>query len=499
MRGGSFWDARKGERASERERERAKEREKRWKSIRFSSSSSLTSSQPPSNHPPRLAQGNTPEQLSATKTALESFLADPGNLAEVEEALKGAQQDEDKLSEEQRRTLECLRATFAVSQLPAQAARLRAELNELEAALAADRREMRLGYEKKGEFVEASAVQLRQVLRASADERQREAAWRGLRSIGPHVAEKFAEIVKKRNAMARAVSGDNEDFYDFKARATEAMTKKELFAVLDDLERRTRPLAVAARERLAAKKGESALEAWNRPAALAGESERALDSYFAFEDAISVWARSFAALGVGFGGGGSTLVLDLCDRKGKYSNGFCHWPKLSSVSTSGARQFAEARLSSLATPDAVGSGKKIFFWEKSRSTLSFSLSKKKKKLSLPLAGRTALTTLLHECGHAAHFANVVARTPLASQERAPTSVAYAETQSMFLDAFADDAAWQGRYCRKKGKGEEGSGSPPPWEVIERAILDSHPYSVLALRVRRRNRNGGLFLCTRSLF
>lgn len=33
-----------------------------------------------------------------------------------------------------------------------------------------------------------------------------------------------------------------------------------------------------------------------------------------------------------------------------------------------------------------------------------------------------------------------------SQERAPTSVAYAENQSMFLDSFIDDAAWKGRYA-----------------------------------------------------
>ena len=33
-----------------------------------------------------------------------------------------------------------------------------------------------------------------------------------------------------------------------------------------------------------------------------------------------------------------------------------------------------------------------------------------------------------------------------SQERAPTSVAYAENQSMFLDSFIGDAAWKGRYA-----------------------------------------------------
>ena len=52
------------------------------------------------------------------------------------------------------------------------------------------------------------------------------------------------------------------------------------------------------------------------------------------------------------------------------------------------------------------------------------------------SGKTALVTLLHEGGHAAHFACIDQATPLASQERAPTSVAYAENQSMFLDSLA---------------------------------------------------------------
>ena len=34
----------------------------------------------------------------------------------------------------------------------------------------------------------------------------------------------------------------------------------------------------------------------------------------------------------------------------------------------------------------------------------------------------------------------------ALQERAPTSVAYAETQSMFLDSLASDADWMARYA-----------------------------------------------------
>lgn len=62
------------------------------------------------------------------------------------------------------------------------------------------------------------------------------------------------------------------------------------------------------------------------------------------------------------------------------------------------------------------------------------------------SGKTALDTLLHEGGHAAHFANIEQNSPFFSQERAPMSVAYAENQSMFLDSFGKDAAWLGRYA-----------------------------------------------------
>jgi hypothetical protein len=53
------------------------------------------------------------------------------------------------------------------------------------------------------------------------------------------------------------------------------------------------------------------------------DRRRSLDPYFPFEDAVDVWARSFAALGLTYSGG--ELVLDLCDRAQKYSNGFCAW------------------------------------------------------------------------------------------------------------------------------------------------------------------------------
>jgi hypothetical protein len=57
---------------------------------------------------------------------------------------------------------------------------------------------------------------------------------------------------------------------------------------------------------------------------------------------------------------------------------------------------------------------------------------------------------------AAHFANVDQHSPFFSQERAPTSVAYAENQSMFLDSMATDAAWLGRYARDREVSHDAS-------------------------------------------
>ena len=95
----------------------------------------------------------------------------------------------------------------------------------------------------------------------------------------------------------------------------------ELFGdLLGPLEAGTRPTRDAALAALAAAKGDDAVSPWNRGFAMAGDSEKALDPYFPFSGAVSAWARSFAALGIGYAR--SLMRLDLLDRKNKYSNGF---------------------------------------------------------------------------------------------------------------------------------------------------------------------------------
>jgi Zn-dependent oligopeptidase len=91
------------------------------------------------------------------------------------------------------------------------------------------------------------------------------------------------------------------------------------------------------------------------------------------------------------------------------------------------------------------------------------------------AGKRAAETFFHEGGHAAHFANIDMPAPCFAQEFAPTSAAFAETQSMFLDSLLEDADWQARYART------AAGAPIPFALTEKAIRASQPYAAWGQR------------------
>ena len=79
------------------------------------------------------------------------------------------------------------------------------------------------------------------------------------------------------------------------------------------------------------------------------------------------------------------------------------------------------------------------------------------------SGARALKTLFHEGGHAAHFANIDMPSVCFGQEFAPTSAAFAETQSMFFDGLLGDEGWQQRYVG------DGAGRPLPLALVDRSI------------------------------
>lgn len=337
--------------------------------------------------------GCSSAELARTKNELDAFLGDSSLLHRVRE-LKALP----NITLEQETILSCFEKTLLCYIIEdSNAVELKAKINQLESELAEERNHMPLQYiNEKGEIIKASSVQLSNVMRTSDNEDVRKSCLEGMRSIGPFVAEKFCEIVKLRNQLAKKLG--YVDFYDMKVTMAEGFSKEVLFSILNGLEEETRPIMQQALATLKEEKGVEAMEPHNTNYLLSGNIAKRKDPYFPFEDAVDIWARSFAALNISYRG--ATMRLDLCDRPGKYSNGFCHWPQPAWQTQKGEWVPSQTNFTSLASPTAVGSG------------------------------NTALVTLMHEGGHAAHFANVTQGSPLFSQERAPTSVAYAENQSM---------------------------------------------------------------------
>ncbi len=133
--------------------------------------------------------GNSIEEFGRTKNELDAFLGDATTLNQVREYLSLSDLDESSL-----KILKCFERTFQcyIIEDPA-ALELKIKIGELENDLARARNQMVLGYTTPGEsgvFVPMSSVQLRNLMRTSDDEALRQAAFQGLRSIGPFVADK---------------------------------------------------------------------------------------------------------------------------------------------------------------------------------------------------------------------------------------------------------------------------------------------------------------------
>jgi hypothetical protein len=324
-----------------------------------------------------------------------------------------------------------------------EARKLSEEIVELEAALAERRGGMRLGFvdPKTRELVPASSVRLALMMRTDPDEARRKAAFEGLASIEGFVLDAgFLDIVRKRNALGRMLG--HEDYYAWRVAVVERMSKRSLFDRLDALAARTADKSRAELGTFEKRHGPGAREPWNFGYLRSGQLTREMDPYFGFGAALERWGRSFDALGVRYRG--ATLTLDLIDRPGKYENGFMHGPG-PAFFDNGAWRPARVNF----TANAV--------------------------VGQPGSGLRATETLFHEGGHAAHFSNILSDAPCFSQEFAPTSVAYAETQSMFLDSLLGDADWRVRYAR------DPAGHSMPLELIETALEEQQPFRAWDVR------------------
>jgi len=306
----------------------------------------------------------------------------------------------------------------------------------LEAELYAKRRGYTLRHvDESGAEVDATLGSLATNIAANPSEEARESSFRALRGLEAWVLDEgFLEIVKARNVLARSLG--YADFFEYKVRKTEGMTVVRLFEILDAFERTTAAANARGLAGVGASFGQASLEPWNLRYVAQGDLLREAEPYFPFELALERWERSFRRMGIGFRG--ATLQLDLLEREGKYQNGFCHGPR-PAFYDEGSWVPARVNFTSEGRPDQVGSGKR------------------------------ALDTLFHEGGHAAHFSNVAKNAPCFSQEYPPSSMAFAETQSIFCESVLGDADWLVRYARSK------AGETMPHELIRKRIENDQPF------------------------
>ncbi|MBL8967380.1 MAG: hypothetical protein JNG85_10235 [Spirochaetaceae bacterium] len=372
-----------------------------------------------------------------------AFVADSGRLSAVRDriaALKAPSPPISPADEAERAELlaglEGWRALFEANTVEGdEGARLMDRIVSLEAELFGKRQELVLRHRNdRGQEEEATLGMLLTNEATNPDEAARKSSHDALRGLEEWVlANGFLEVVRARNAFAR--SQGRRDYFDYKVRKSEAMSPEELFAVLDDFEAATAAANARCLRDLAAAKGPDALKPWNIRFHMSGDVLREMDPYFPFATALERWVTSFRRLGIRYRD--ATLQLDLLARKGKYQNGFCHGP-VPAYLDRGEWVPAVVNFTSEGKPDQVGSGFR------------------------------ALNTLFHEGGHAAHFSNISRNAPCFSQEFAPTSMAYAETQSMFCDSLLEDADWLLRHARDE------AGNPMPPELIRKRIERSQP-------------------------
>ncbi|WP_088870209.1 M3 family metallopeptidase [Aeromonas veronii] len=369
--------------------------------------------------------------FTTAEQAYKAFCANPARLPELREML--VQADEDDL----KRGLQGWIAFFECNVIedPAAAA-LMDELVAAEAELFARRKGLKLTLlDEQGQQVAGSLPAASTSLAASPNEAVRQSALAMFHTLEQWVVGNgFLEVVAIRNRFARAMG--YRDYFDYKVRKNEQMSPEQLFAILDDFIARTDARLQQSLAELKAAKGEAALLPHNLRYSVSGDVTRQLDPYVPFSRALRDWVESFRRLGIQYRG--ATLTLDLLTREGKYENGFCHGP-VPSFFQQGDWVPAVVNFTSLADPAQVGSG-----W-------------------------SGLNTLFHEGGHAAHFANVTGNAPCFSQEFPPTSMAYAETQSMFCDSLLDDADWLKRYARN------AAGEAVPDALIKEMIEARQPF------------------------
>ncbi len=320
---------------------------------------------------------------------------------------------------------------FSLYQVPSHVKKIKEAISKLETEIESARAMRKEGYidpvTKK--FTVASLNAISSLMRTSSDEKLRRACFIAQQTLAQTNVSSYLKLVALRNNFAQAVGF--EDFYAYKLAVEEGMKKKDLFPLFNKIYQKTKYAFKNIRKlELQQKKG--LRKPWNYGFMFAGSLTKEEDPYLPFEQALERWGRSFENMGINYKGG--VLVLDLLDRKGKYNNGFCHWPE----------------------PVTYRNG--AYTPGRSHFTCNVVLGRSGQ-------ANQGMVTLFHEGGHAAHLLNCRNKDICLNIEYPPASTAWDETQSMFLDSVYTSIEWKSRYAKTS------SGDPYPFTLFEKRVKE----------------------------
>lgn len=257
------------------------------------------------------------ERAARARAEVKRIYSDPDDFARVRAWDEGAAGG-DPLT---RRQLSLLRREFTANQLPVETIEdLVRRSSTLEQLFHTFRSTL------DGERVTDNAII--DVLREEADEGRRREAWEASKQIGREIAEPLRELVRRRNAAARALGFEN--YYVMELWLQE-LDEERLFGILGEFEARTDEAFAAFRaeldERLAARHGVApeALRPWHweDPFSQVAPSVGGvgLDRVFADRDFVPIAAEFFRGLGLPVDDVLSRS--DLYEREGKDQHAFC--------------------------------------------------------------------------------------------------------------------------------------------------------------------------------
>jgi peptidyl-dipeptidase A len=331
------------------------------------------------------------ERLGAAYTRL--FLADPADWATIQRLHAGRDTIGDPLL---RREVELLYASFAGAQVPPEQID---RLSALEAGLA----DLYTNFRGTIDGRPVPENEIKTVLRDETDSELRREAWSAGKQIGAAARDGLLELVELRNQSARALGF--RDYYA-QALALQEIDEDELFALLDDLERRSREpfralkadfdAALAARCFIPV----SELRPWHYSDPFFQEAPRTgevdLDALFAGQDVLALAERTFDGLGLDV----RDVIArsDLFERPNKDQHAFCtHIDRL----TDDVRMLCNVR------PNAD--------W---------------------------MSTMLHELGHAIYDTYLAADLPFLLRTAAHINTT--EAIAMLMGRLVTDAEWLAR-------------------------------------------------------